>query len=151
MFTLLGAGVGALSPLTLGLLNRRSERQRLSRSQKVELYPAITGAAGRLVRLPVWPVEGNDPEPIIEELSSHLQEARFLCPPGVVGAADTVLASATELSVLITEIRTGTAGFGNTVEVRHRAGYEAAIGGLKSTVDEFVRVGRSDLEQVTVR
>lgn len=94
LFTIAGVLITTLGASVLAILNRRTERRRLSRKQKVETYPELLYAAHRLTRLPVWPVAAGDPEELRDEIDRAAQRIRLFAPEPVDGTVTGLLAAA---------------------------------------------------------
>ncbi|RZS36609.1 hypothetical protein EV193_107290 [Herbihabitans rhizosphaerae] len=146
LFTLAGTLVGALATLSLGLLNRRSERRRLSRDDKAATYPALVGAATRLGNLPVWP-DQDDPHTLHREVDDLAQKVAFLGPRKVAATVGPLLTTARTLADTIVRIRTDSRpGHGDKIDRRLAPEHRAAVEELARAVERFAAAGRADLE-----
>lgn len=100
LFTLCGAILGALATLSLGLLNRRTERRRLSRAEKVASYPELARAAGQLAELAVWPVD-EDPRAMYREVDGLARRIAFIGPAQVNATLGPVVVAAGKLAEVV--------------------------------------------------
>ncbi|MEC3978867.1 hypothetical protein [Amycolatopsis sp. H20-H5] len=147
VFALAGVLIGALATVGLGLLNRRSERRRLSRDQKSRCYPELLRLATELRRLPVWPVEAGDPRDRLDDLQSLALEAGFYGTAEVNTAMSTLLGAAQEFAAMITFLRAESSpGHRNKLDQRFAERHGTATGELTSAMTAFATAGRHDLE-----
>jgi hypothetical protein len=147
LFTVAGAVLGALAPLVLGLLNRRSERHRLSRKRKETDYPELVITASRLADIPVWPAEASEPDARYDELYALTQQVGFFSPANVAGTLPELLGAASALADTITKIRSDSRPtHGNGIDQRYRQQYSAAVTRLDQAISAFAAAARTDLE-----
>jgi len=149
LFGVLGALIGSLATLSLGVLNRRTVRRRLSRAEKVALYPSLTRAANKLARLRAWPAETGDPEDLLDTIDGIANDIAFLAPANVATTVIDLLAAAEKLSDAVRTIRQGRPGYGNTVAKSQLAPLTAATGELKAAIQAYGTASRADLEITT--
>ncbi|MGP4014676.1 hypothetical protein [Saccharopolyspora sp. 5N708] len=147
LFTVVGAAVTSMITLVLGLLNRRSERRRLSRERKVADYPELVSAASTLAELPVWPAESADPRAQYDELHSLAQRIAFFSPQKVTGTLPELLNAGDHLVKAITDIRADSRPVhGNNVDQRYAERHGAAVNRLDEAINAFATAARTDLE-----
>lgn len=150
LFTVAGTLIGALATLSLGLLNRHTERRRLSREQKVELYPELTRAANKLAQLPVWPIQAGNPQELFDEVDTIAQRVAFFGTAQVSNTITKLLTTAKNLADTITAIRTESRpSHRNTVDQRLTERHHTAVAELDTATAAFAAAGRKDLEIAT--
>lgn len=129
------------------MLNRRTERRRLSRDDKISTYPRLVRAGCTLADTPVWP---NDPQLADERLDKVVDlatEVAFLGSAGVNSAVEALLTAARNYRTVVADIqRHSEPGHRGGIDVRHRSKYAAAVTDLRRATDDFVRAGRHELE-----
>lgn len=147
LFTVAGAVLGALVPLVLGLLNRRSERHRLSRKRKETDYPELVVVAGRLAGIPVWPADASEPDARYDEMYARTQQVAFFSPVNVAGTLPELLGAASNLVDTITRIRSDSRPtHGNGIDQRYRQQHSTAVSRLDQAIGAFADAARADLE-----
>ena len=115
--------------------------------RKGQLFPAVTLAAYRLYRIPVWrdrsPV---DPQPALEALEDIAVQATFFGDETLNVMLESVLASGRSLVETVRMIQDSSRpGFGGTVQEPHRGDDDAVRQKLQDTIESFVTVARADL------
>lgn len=147
LFTVIGAVVTMLGTLILGLLNRRSERRRLSRERKETSYPEVVSAANTLARAPVWPASAGDPMEGYAELDRLAQRVAFFCPRQVARTLTELLDAGHHLAEVITGIRADSRPIhDNGVDLRFAEPYDSAVDRLDTAITAFATAARADLE-----
>lgn len=147
MFALVGSALGVLITSLLSLMSARTQRRRLSREYKVAAYPQLADAGRKLARTSVWPVEAGTTEQLLEKLLELAEQTAFFSPPQVNAAVRILSVAAKEHQNTITSIRDdSTPGHRNSVDRRFQEKYRKSLTALHRAIDDFVRVGRSDLE-----
>lgn len=147
LFTVAGAVLGALVPLVLGLLNRRSERHRLSRKRKETDYPELVISAGRLAQLPVWPADASEPEARYHEMYALTQQVAFFGPVNVAVTLPELLGAARNLVETVTRIRSDSRPtHDNGIDQRYREQHGSAVARLDRAISGFAAAARADLE-----
>lgn len=115
--------------------------------RKAQLFPAVTLAAYRLHRIPVWrdraPV---DPQPVFDALEDVVVQATFFGDETLNVRLESVLVSGRSLVETVRMIQDSSRpGFGGTVQERHRGDDDAARQKLQDTIESFVTAARADL------
>ncbi|MBN9743540.1 hypothetical protein DMP23_21090 [Amycolatopsis sp. A1MSW2902] len=147
MFTVAGVLITTLGASALAILNRRTERRRLSREQKIETYPELLYAAHRLARTPVWPVSAGDPEELRDEIDRAAQRVRLFAPEFVGDAATGLLAAADSLAQTVRAIRTDRKpAHADLLDQRDAARHREAVERLRTAAEAFLSTTRVDLE-----
>ncbi|TDV44276.1 hypothetical protein [Actinophytocola oryzae] len=146
LFTLGGGLLATTATVTLGILNRRTERRRLARTEKIAAYPELLGAATRLAELAVWP-DTADPRDRVAEIERLVDRIAFFAPSSVSTTLGPVLASAHELAGLVTRIRADSSpGHGDRIDRRLAPHHRDAVDRLREAVAAFTNAARADLE-----
>ncbi|MCE7002330.1 hypothetical protein LWC34_05720 [Kibdelosporangium philippinense] len=147
---IVGTLLGGVVPLSLGLLNRRSERRRLSRAEKLEFYPALIRSANTLARLDIWPAETGDPKELHAAVEEAAENVAFIAPALVTERAIKVLDAARGLADTISAIRSETRpGHSNKVDQRYVQRLTTAVDALRDAVRDFGTASRRDIEIAT--
>ncbi|MGW4524985.1 hypothetical protein [Amycolatopsis sp. NPDC004378] len=115
--------------------------------RKGQLFPAVTLAAYRLHRIPVWrdraPV---DPQPAFDALEDAVVQATFFGGDNLNAVLERLLAAARSFVDTVRMIQDASRpGFGGTVQEDYRGDDEAARQRLQNTIESFVTVARADL------
>ncbi|HEY3471862.1 MAG TPA: hypothetical protein VGL47_42480 [Amycolatopsis sp.] len=115
--------------------------------RKGQLFPAITVAAHRLRRLPVWRDRAPiDPAPLFDAIEDAVVQATFFCNEALNAALEAVFGAARSLVDGVRTIQdTSRPGFGGTVHDQHRADDDAARQRLDHAIAAFVAAARNDL------
>ncbi|HWD77897.1 MAG TPA: hypothetical protein VG497_03420, partial [Kribbella sp.] len=115
--------------------------------RKAQLFPAITVAAYRLRRLPVWRDRAPiDPTPLFDAIEDAVVQATFFCGGELTAALECVLTAASSVVDTVRTIQdTSRPGFGGTVREQHRGDDEAARQQLDRAIAAFVAAAREDL------
>ena len=146
LFTLGGVLIATSATTTLGLLNRRTERRRLARDQKVTAYPDLIATTSRLADLKVWPAD-QEPTEIVAEVEQLTARIAFFGPAAVNATLGPVLATTRTLAEVVMTIRaTSTAGHGGRIDQRLAPQHRQAVDALRDAVTRFVIAARVDLE-----
>jgi hypothetical protein len=118
--------------------------------RKGQLFPAVTLAAYRLHRLPVWRDRAAvDPKPAFDALEDAIVQATFFGDELLNARLDDLLAAARSFVDTVRSIQDATRpGFGSTVQEPHRGDDDAARQGLQSSIGGFVTAARADLRIV---
>ncbi|TLF79082.1 hypothetical protein [Nocardia cyriacigeorgica] len=131
----------------LAMLSRSTERRRLSRDDKLAVYPRLAGASRALANIPVWP---RDSEAVDREWHSVLEYAEqvaFLGSARVNAAVETLMEAAKNHRNLVAEIQHDSRpGHRDSVDRRFQEQYTTSVAGLRAAIDNFVRAGRNELE-----
>nr|WP_042193735.1 hypothetical protein [Kibdelosporangium sp. MJ126-NF4]CEL20882.1 hypothetical protein [Kibdelosporangium sp. MJ126-NF4]CTQ98313.1 hypothetical protein [Kibdelosporangium sp. MJ126-NF4] len=144
---IVGTLLGGLIPLSLGLLNRSSERKRLARAEKLEYYPALTRTANSLTQLKVWPAEPGDLHERRAAVEAAAENVAFIAPASVTLTAIHVLDTAEKLANTIETIRRETRpGHDDKVDQRFIDHLTADIADLRTAVRTFGTASRKDIE-----
>ncbi|WP_280235507.1 hypothetical protein [Nocardia cyriacigeorgica] len=142
-----GSAFGVVVASLLTLLSNRTQRLRLSRDDKLDVYPRLAGAGRALANIPVWP---SEPETLNREWNSVLELAEqvaFLGSARVNAAVETLLAAAKNHRSVIADIRRDSApGHRDSIDRRFQSNYVTSVTGLRDAIDDFVRAGRKELE-----
>lgn len=147
LFGIVGALIGTFATLSLGVLNRRTERRRLSRTEKVALYPSLTRAANQLVRLPVWPEDSGNPRDLRDDIETIAESVVFIAPTKVATTVITLLTAAENLSDTILAIRRDSRpGHSDKVDQRYAERLATATNELKAAIRAFGTNSRKDIE-----
>jgi hypothetical protein len=147
LFTIAGAVLAMLGSLIPDLLNRRSERRRLSRDQKETDYPALLTIASRLTQLPVWPVNSPDPDALQDETYALAQRIAFFSPSTVSRTLPALLTATSRLATTVTEIRSNSQPtHSNGIDQRYARQHQTAVTELNDAIRAFVSAARADLE-----
>ncbi|MGW5715290.1 hypothetical protein ACWEVP_03925 [Amycolatopsis sp. NPDC003865] len=115
--------------------------------RKGQLFPAVTLAAYRLHRIPVWrdraPV---DPQPAFDALENAVVQATFFGDETLNVMLDSVLVTGRSLVETVRMIQDSSrAGFGGTVQEPQRGDDDVARQKFQDTIEGFVTVARADL------
>ena len=115
--------------------------------RKGQLFPAVTLAAYRLHRIPVWrdraPV---DPQPVFDALEDTVVQATFFGDDNLNAVLGRLLDTARSFVDTVRMIQDASRpGFGGTVQEDHRGDDNAARQKLQNTIEGFVIVARADL------
>lgn len=146
LFTLGGGLLATMATLTLGILNRRTERRRLTRAEKVTAYPDLLVSITRLAELAVWPA-AEDPRDRAAEIERLVDHIAFFAPASVSATLGPVLASTRELADLVTQIRTNSSpGHGDRIDQRLAPRHRDTVNRLRQAAAEFATAARADLE-----
>jgi hypothetical protein len=141
-----GTLLGAVATLSISLLNRRTERRRLARDEKVAAYPELLAAATRLADLAVWPA-GDDPHGQLADIERLVARIAFFAPPKVGGRLAPVLHAATDLATLVSHIRAASEpGHGGRIDQRLAPQHATAVEQLRQATTAFTTAARADLE-----
>ncbi|TCP48508.1 hypothetical protein EV191_11065 [Tamaricihabitans halophyticus] len=147
LFTIAGVLITTLAGLGLTILNRRTERFRLSRQQKVESYPELLHAANRLARLPVWPSSAGDPHALLDDIDRNAQRVQLFAPQTVRQQVTELLAAASSLAEVVSGIRVNSKpAHGDVVDQRDAANHRHAVDMLLQATERFLSTIRIDLE-----
>jgi hypothetical protein len=142
-----GTVFGLVITAVTTMLNRRTERRRLSRDGKATAYPAVHAAAGKLARLRVWPADTGDPAELVEQLHDLGTETAFISPPQVNEAIGKLLAAAqAHRDVIIAIRRDTTPGHGDSIDRRVAENHRKSAESLRTALEEFAGTARRDLE-----
>ncbi|WP_275295184.1 hypothetical protein [Amycolatopsis sp. La24] len=147
LFTVAGVLITTLGASVLAILNRRTERRRLSREQKVETYPELLYAAHRLARTPVWPADAGDPEELRDEIDKAAQRVRLFAPASVGDAVAGLLTAADSFAQTVRTIRTESKpAHADLLDQRDAAKHRETVEGLRTATEAFLAATRVDLE-----
>jgi len=147
VIALVGSLFGVVVTSLTTLSNRRIERRRLTREAKAKAYPAVSGAAMQLARLPVWPIVSGDPGELGDRLREFCEELQFITTPKVSEAATGLLSAAERHADILTGIRRDSKpGHNDALDRRFVTSYDTSRNELRSAVARFVAAGRQDLE-----
>jgi hypothetical protein len=128
--------------LSLGLLNRRTERRRLARAEKTAIYPELVEVASRLSDLPVWPGD-REPAEHLRQIEVLVSRVAFLGPRGVAVTLGPVLDAARELAGIVRRIRTESVpGHRDQVDQRLAPLHRANVIDLRHAVNTFATAAR---------
>lgn len=115
--------------------------------RKGQLFPAVTLAAYRLHRIPVWrdrvPV---DPQSAFDTLEDAVVHATFFGDDNLNTILERLLVAARSLMDTVRMIQNSSrAGFGGTVQEPYRGDDDAARQKLHDAIENFVNLARADL------
>jgi len=115
--------------------------------RKSQLFPAITVAAYRLRRLPVWlDRTPTDPASAFDALEEAVVQATFFGDDDLNAALDDLLAAAVGLVLVVRAIQDSSRpSFGGTVDESHRDDDEAARRRFDDAIAAFVAAARGNL------
>lgn len=115
--------------------------------RKSQLFPAITVAAYRLRRLPVWRDRTpNDPAPAFDALEDAVVQATFFADDNLNAALDDLLATATGFVGVVRTIQDSSRpSFGGNVDEHHRGDDDAARRRFDDAIAAFVAAARGNL------
>lgn len=146
LFAVVGGLVTAAVTVALTIANRRTERRRLSRDQKVKAYPALLHAANRLTKLPVWPAQAGDPHELLDDVNRIAQDLRVFAP-AARESVTALLAAGETLATTITTIRTQSKpAHGDLIDQREITAHRAAVEELQSAGERVLAIAQVDLE-----
>lgn len=147
MFTISGVLITTLAGIALAILNRRTERRRLSRGDKVETYPELLHAVDELARLPVWPTTAGNPKDLNDDLNRIAQRVRLFGPPPVLETLPNLLTTADTLTTTVITIRENSKpAHGDLIDQRDATQHREAVEALRTATEPFLAATRVDLE-----
>ncbi|WP_344315559.1 hypothetical protein [Fodinicola feengrottensis] len=142
-----GSAIVTLASQSNIMVNRKTERRRLSRADKTDLYPQLIHLTEKMIQAPVWPDGLGDHLALAEEIHATASKVRFFAPKVVDGKADSVRVAAQELATSIGDIRANSRpGHHNTIDQRFAEPYHAAVDTLTAAVTDFTQAAKKDLE-----
>lgn len=147
VFALGGSAFGVLITGLITLLGNRTTRRRLSREDRLSLYPRLAGASRTLANTRVWPIDTEAEDREWTSVLELAEQVAFLGSAQVNAAVETLVAAARSHRVVIAEIRQDSnPGHREGLDRRFRSKHSTSVATLRRAIDEFVRTGRGELE-----